>query len=142
MQIMQFMQLNDTNMIKTIFTYFIIIFILDAIVLTLLKQTWNTTIVTVQKETFNPKITYAFFSYILMTFGVYYFVYRHIRKNDWIRDTLVNGFLFGFVLYGVFDMTNLAIFTKYSFSTALIDMIWGSTLMATSTFLTYYLLNK
>lgn len=106
--------------------------------LTLLSNLWGNTIYKVQKEKAVFRKIYAGISYILMTFGIYYFVYRHINKNDWINDTLINGFLFGMVLYGVFDMTNLAIFKNYSLYTGLIDMLWGSILMSITTFLTYY----
>lgn len=124
--------------LKIIITYFFIIFIIDAIMLTLLSNLWGDTIYKVQKEKAVFRKIYAGVSYILMTIGIYYFVYRHINKNDWINDTLINGFLFGLVLYGVFDMTNLAIFKNYPLYTGLIDMLWGSILMSTTTFLTYY----
>jgi uncharacterized membrane protein len=128
------------KLVKIIFTYFIIIFVIDATVLTLLKNIWNEAIFKVQKEKAVFKGIYALMSYILMTFGVYYFVYRYINKSSWVSDTLINGFLFGLVLYGVFDMTNLAIFKNYSLSTGLLDICWGSILMSISTFLTYYLI--
>lgn len=112
--------------------------LLDYIMLSNLKPLWRTTIQKVQKTPFAPNITYALFSYILLIFGVYYFVYRHINKSTWKYDTLVKGFLFGFVLYGVFDFTNLVIFKEYSLKTAIIDMIWGGILMSIVSFNTYY----
>lgn len=126
------------KLVKVIFTYFIVIFAIDATVLSLLSNIWKETIFKVQKEKAVFKRIFALMSYILMTFGVYYFVYRYINKTSWVSDTLINGFLFGLVLYGVFDMTNLAIFKNYSLSTGLLDMVWGSILMSISTFLTYY----
>lgn len=126
------------KIVKIIFIYFLFIFIIDVNMLALLSNLWGQTIFKVQKEKAVFRKIYAGVSYILMTFGVYYFVYRHINKNNWINDTLINGFLFGLVLYGVFDMTNLAIFKNYSLYTGLIDMLWGSILMSITTFLTYY----
>lgn len=126
--------------LKIILTYFLVIFIIDASMLTLLSNLWSDTIFKVQKEKPFFRIRYAIMSYILMTFGVYYFVYKNINKNNWVNDTLINGFLFGLVLYGVFDMTNLAIFKHYSIYTGLIDVLWGSILMSITTFLTYYLI--
>jgi len=115
-----------------------IMLMLDYIVLSTLKPLWKTTIQKVQKTPFIPNITYALFSYVLLIFGLYYFVYKHINKSTWKYDTLVKGFLFGFVLYGVFDFTNLAIFKEYSLKTAMIDMVWGGILMSTVSFITYY----
>jgi uncharacterized membrane protein len=83
---------------------------------------------------------YAFVSYILLVYGLYFFVYKHITKQNWINESIINGFIFGLIVYGVFDMTNLAIFKNYSLFTGLIDMLWGSLLMSITSFLTYYLL--
>jgi uncharacterized membrane protein len=126
--------------IKALAVIFIIILFLDGIVLTSLKPLWNTTVMKVQhhKLVFNMK--YAFISYLLLVYGLYFFVYDNISRKNWINDSLLNGFMFGLIVYGVFDMTNLAIFKDYSLFTGLIDTLWGSILMSTTSFLTYYLL--
>lgn len=126
--------------IKVLALIFIIILFLDGIVLTSLKKMWNTTVMNVQhhKLVFNMK--YAFVSYILLVYGLYFFVYKHITKKNWVNESIINGFIFGLIVYGVFDMTNLAIFKNYSLFTGLIDMLWGSLLMSITSFLTYYLL--
>jgi len=123
---------------KPIILISFIMLTLDYIVLSNLKPLWKTTVQKVQKTPFIPNLTYAFFSYILLIFGLYYFVYRYINKSTWKYDTLIKGFLFGFVLYGVFDFTNLAIFKEYSLKTAMIDMIWGGVLMSMVSFVSYY----
>jgi uncharacterized membrane protein len=128
------------KLIKTIFVISLLILSLDGIVLTSLSGLWKKTIESVQHKPFKAKMHYAIGSYILMIFGLYYFVYKHINQNSWIFDTLIKGFLFGFTLYGVFDFTNLAIFSDYALHTAIIDMFWGGTLMGITSFLSYYLL--
>jgi len=47
-----------------------------------------------------------------------------------VRDdpTFIRGMVYGAVVYGVFDLTNLAIFKAYSWRTALIDTLWGAVL--------------
>lgn len=128
------------KLFKTIFVISVLILTFDGIVLSALGKLWKKTIEDVQHKIFKAKINYALCSYVLMIFGVYYFVYKHINKNSWIYDTLVKGFLFGFTLYGVFDFTNLAIFTDYALQTAIIDMVWGGTLMSITSFLSYCVL--
>ena len=130
------------KLIKPIFVISVLILALDSIVLSALSGLWKKTIEKIQHKTFNVKLHYAICSYILMIFGLYYFVYKHINPNTWVYDSLFKGFLFGFTLYGVFDFTNLAIFTDYALYTAVIDMFWGGTLMGITGFLTYYLLEK
>ena len=128
------------KLLKTIFIMALLILTIDGIVLSALSGLWKKTIEKVQHKAFVPKMHYAIGSYILMIVGLYFFVYKHINRNRWVSDSLVNGFLFGFVLYGVFDFTNLAIFTDYALTTALIDMFWGGTLMSITSFISYYLL--
>jgi len=130
----------DTNILKIITVMSFLILTIDGIVLSLLSKLWKKTIENVQHKTFIPKIRYAIGSYVLIIFGQYYFVYKQIRRNHWIYDSIFNGFLFGFVLYGVFDFTNLAIFSDYSLTTAVIDMMWGGILLSFTSFIGYYIL--
>ena len=118
----------------------LLIIIIDGIVLSMLKKIWKKTIEDVQHKPFIPKLHYAVGSYFLIIFGQYYFVYKQINRKNWIYDSIINGFLFGFVLYGVFDFTNLAIFSDYSLNTAIIDMIWGGILLSFTSFIGYYIL--
>lgn len=129
------------DLVKTIFVIAILILVIDVFMLSTLSNIWKKTIENVQGKTFKVKIHYAIASYILLIFGQYYFVYKNIPHSDWFNYALLNGFLFGFVTYGVFDFTNLAIFTDYSLSTAIIDMIWGGMLMAIVSVLSYYILH-
>lgn len=127
------------TVVKPIILISLFMLFLDYIVLTNLKPLWRTTVQKVQKTPFIININYALFSYALLIFGLYYFVYRYINKSTWKYDTIVKGFLFGFVVYGVFDFTNLAIFKEYSIKTAIIDMFWGGILMSIVSFNSYYL---
>jgi uncharacterized membrane protein len=130
------------QVIKTILVISILIIVIDAVVLSALSKLWKQTIEKIQHKTFSPKLHYVIGSYILMIFGLYYFVYARINPNKWIYDSLTKGFLFGLVLYGVFDFINLAIFSDYLLTTAIIDIIWGSTLISITSFISYYLLEK
>ena len=56
--------------------------------------------------------------YILLTFGIYYFGIR--EKN------FVNAILFGLVVYGVYNMTNLATIQKFGLKESIIDTMWGA----------------
>lgn len=128
------------NILKTITVMSFLILTIDGIVLSMLSKLWKKTIERVQHKPFIFNMYYAIGSYILIIFGQYHFVFKHIRRTHWIYDSIFNGFLFGFVLYGVFDFTNLAIFSDYSLNTAMIDMLWGGILLSFTTFLGYYIL--
>ncbi len=65
--------------------------------------------------------------YIVFLFGLTYFVtYAHF--NDGVRTILVQGFLFGLVTYGAYDLTNHATLREWPLAVTLIDMLWGACL--------------
>lgn len=77
----------------------------------------------------NVRLVYAIFSYIILAFGFLYFVFPLVKlaKTDGdLFAAIKPGVLWGFVVYGVFDMTNLAVFYKYSLYIACLDILWGS----------------
>ena len=49
----------------------------------------------------------------------------------------IDAFFLGILIYGVFDLTNKAVFTNYKWPIAVQDMIWGGILFYTTTFLFY-----
>jgi len=97
---------------------------------------WKKNVETVQKSPMEVRKLYALLSYVLIIFGIYYFVQLHIDKENYIKDSVIKGFIYGFILYGVFDLTNLAIFKEFDLKTSIIDMIWGGTLTAGALVLT------
>jgi uncharacterized membrane protein len=46
--------------------------------------------------------------------------------------------LFGFSVYGVYDMTTLAVFKKWDIKLAIIDMVWGGFLFAFSKYMSSF----
>ena len=56
------------------------------------------------------------------------FTYFYFGKNLTVKEM----FVFGFCIYAVFDFTNLAIFRGYRFNLALVVMIWGGILFAST----------
>ena len=87
----------------------------------------------IQKMPLELNIYGALLSYACVIGILYYFIISQ-------RKPVFDAFLLGIFLYGTFDMTNLAIFKKYAWSTAIIDTLWGGTLFAFTTWATYALL--
>ena len=68
----------------------------------------------------------AFFSYFLMIVGLNVFVLPNLdMKNITIKDCLKYGFLFGVVVYGVYDLTAGAVLKNWDMKLGLIDILWG-----------------
>ena len=84
----------------------------------------------IQKTPLELNIYGALLSYVCVIGVLYYFIIAQ-------RKPVFDAFLLGILLYGTFDMTNLAIFKKYAWSTAIVDTLWGGILFAVTTWATY-----
>ena len=67
--------------------------------------------------------------YLLIYLATIVFAVR-IGTKQTILKTLGLGFLLGFCLYGVYDMTSLALFKYWTWPVAIVDCIWGGVLVA------------
>lgn len=74
----------------------------------------------------------AILAYLILIFAYKYFI---IDKKMSPLDALI----LGLVIYGIFDMTNIAIFEDYDWKIALIDMLWGGILLYIITKIYYFL---
>jgi uncharacterized membrane protein len=78
-------------------------------------------------------------AYSTMTTLMLFFV----PKVDTQLETVLWAALMGFLVYGVFDGTNLFLFSKYSLRVGFVDMLWGGmlygivALIVSSIFVTY-----
>jgi uncharacterized membrane protein len=61
-------------------------------------------------------------SWIILVFGIVFFVFNLATNN---LEFFLYGAVLGFVIYGVYDTTNLATLKNYPKSFALIDTLWG-----------------
>ena len=73
----------------------------------------------------SPKIMFAVIAYIIMAMSWY------LIKGDISKAAMV-----GFVVYGVYAFTLLAVLPGYTLSTALIELIWGTLLFAHACYFT------
>lgn len=89
-------------------------------------------------EEMKPKIIPAILAFVVLAFGIYYFIIDKVRDNNIIMDSAKLAIPFGFVIYAVYDFTNLATLNKYSVKTAIIDIMWGSFLAFLVTVATKY----
>jgi len=107
-----------------------ILLALDFIYLNMTKSTFETQVVKIQRVVMKVKIIPAALCYLLLVIGLNYFILRTHRP-------VLEAFLLGFIIYGVFDTTNLAIFKKYDWKVALMDALWGGILFALTTSIIY-----
>ena len=129
--------------IKTYVVLLIFTLIIDLTVINIFfRKNWEKTIKNIQKDKMKINVKYALITYFLIPLGLLLFVYPKIDNKSWVKSSLLYGFLFGIVTYGIFDFTNLGLFNDYPLNIALIDTVWGGILCAIVSLLTYSILNK
>ena len=65
----------------------------------------------------------ALFTWILLTIGILIFV-KQLSTN--FLEALFYGGLMGFIIYGVYDLTNLSTIKEWSLELTAIDILWGT----------------
>ena len=104
---------------------------LDSIYLQIVQNAYYNQLLQIQGSPLSIKLIPAILCYVLLVFGLNYFI---ISK----KRSVVDAFLLGLVIYGVYDTTTYALITKWSPYLALTDAIWGGILMAITTYITYH----
>ncbi len=101
--------------------------ILDLLWITLfMGSRYKKMIKAIQGSSMTTNMFYAFIAYTLMVIGLNHFVLPRIDvKNVTIKDCLSSGFMFGLVVYGVYDFTIGALVKKWDMQLGVIDVLWG-----------------
>ena len=110
----------------------IIFVVLDFFYLKLMKGYFEQQVQSVQNTPLKMNFLGAIICYIFLIFGLNYFIIKP-------RRSVQDAFLFGLVIYGVFETTNLALFSKWSWLTVIMDTLWGGILFALTTYIVSYL---
>ena len=72
----------------------------------------------------------ALLCYIFLILGLNYFI---LQKRRSVQD----AFLLGLVIYAVYELTNKALLSKWSYLTVILDTLWGGILFALTTKIVY-----
>lgn len=91
------------------------------------------------KDNFNT--TAALIFYLFFVGGMLFFVInRAVELSSW-QYALFAGAFFGFISYSTYDMTNLATVKDWPVLITVIDIVWGTFLCATTSFISYLVIN-
>lgn len=101
----------------------VVFVIIDGIFLSMMKPYFENQVKLVQGSALKVNITSTLLCYVFLIFGIYYFI---IQPNKSVQD----AFLFGIVIYAVYETTSRALLTKWKWSTVIIDTLWGGILFA------------
>ncbi len=99
----------------------------DAAWLSYIAPEFRAMIAGIQGSPMAARLVPAAICYVVMIFGLWYFVIR-VASDPVAAAT--QGAALGATVYGVYEMTNLAIIKGWSPRLALMDWIWGTLLFA------------
>ena len=110
----------------------ITLLILDGIYIYLTKKLFSDQITNIQRVFMQLKPLGAIICYALLVAGINYFI---IQRNR----SVLEAFFLGIVIYGVYDSTNYATLKKWTPELSVLDTLWGGSLFALTTYITYKL---
>ncbi len=90
----------------------------------------------------NVNWTAAIIFYLIFIVGLVLFVITPaLDKNSW-QQALLLGALFGLITYATYDLTNLATISNWPILVTFVDLLWGTTLAASVSVITYFIATK
>ena len=104
----------------------IVMISLDFVYLNVMKGYFMNQVKMVQGTPLKVNYLGAAICYIFLITGINYFIIKP-------RKSVTDAFLFGLVIYGVYETTNYALFSNWSIISVIIDTLWGGLLFASTT---------
>ena len=80
----------------------------------------------------------AIIVWFLLVLGIYIFVLPRIEHLFWFY-AFGYGALYGFIVYGIYNLTNYAMFTDWPFIVVMADVSWGVVINGIVTCILWYL---
>jgi uncharacterized membrane protein len=121
------------EIVKKLFLIGILFLIVDFTYLQIVSSSYATMIKDIQNTSMIIRLLPVVLCYTVMVAALFYFI---IQK----KESLTSAFILGFVIYAVFNTTNLALLSKWRWSNSILDSIWGGILFVIVTKL-YYMIN-
>lgn len=115
---------------KQILIIAFILLILDSIYLSIFKNYYNNLVKKIQKKKIILNKLSAFLCYCILIFGLNYFIINENKTPEY-------AFIYGLVIYSIFELTNKAIFKNWEWFAVILDSIWGGLLHYLTTYIYY-----
>ena len=110
----------------------ILILVFDFIWLIVNRNMYNTLVTDIQGSNIKLNFTGGLIAYTCIIISFFMFAFPLVRyeyeknkKQSLFLLSLKYGGILGLVIYGIFNGTNIAIFTNYNYTIGLKDTLWG-----------------
>ncbi len=90
----------------------------------------------------NPNLLAALLFYLIFAAGLVVFVIQPALDKKLWTQALFAGAFFGLVTYATYDLTNLATVKNWPVIITVVDLLWGATLTALTSVLTFFIATK
>lgn len=108
----------------------ILILVIDCSYLYGIRNIFSKQIMDVQNSPLQMDFLAAVLCYVLIVFGLYYFIIRE-------KKSVFEAFMLGIIIYGIYELTTKAIITNWRWQTVLLDSVWGGILFGIVTAIFY-----
>jgi uncharacterized membrane protein len=113
----------------------VIMIVLDGLFLRTLQPVFEQTVQRIQGSPLQLNLRGVIPCYIFLVLVLNYFIiYPH--------KSPLEAFLLGICINGIYETTNYSIFKNWPLYTVIIDILWGGTLFALVTWITYAIAHK
>lgn len=109
-----------------------VLLVVDSVYLYLARNIFSAQVGIVQNGQLSINKIAFVLTYLLMAVLFYLLVVDSCALSTHIRSRYLYAFLMGLFVYGVFELTNKALFVNWKWSTVFIDTIWGGLLFLIS----------
>ena len=130
------MNINKKDIITIIVSAVVLVGV-DFFYLSSTSKFFNNIVKNIQGKEIQFKMLGAVICYVFLVLGLNYFVL--LDKKLGKKEKIFKAFMLGLIVYGVFESTNLAIFTNWTLDALLLDTLWGSILFSITTYITIIL---
>jgi uncharacterized membrane protein len=90
----------------------------------------------------NIKYNYLYFLpsiWLIMAISIYFLVYKN---NNSVNDIIIKSFILALSIFYTYNLTNYLIFNNWTMKMAIIDTLWGISLIVGSSILFHYIKNN
>lgn len=119
----------------------ILIIIMDAIWFKFTLPSYKKVIENIQNIPFQLNLIPGIISYLFLAFGLAYFVIPRLNTGS-LSEAFWYGGMYGLIVYGVFNLTNMTLFQNWNLSITFIDLLWGTFNATLVSYLSYQIIKR
>lgn len=119
-----------TNTLYDLALISVVFVLIDGVFLYANSDMFIKQVIAVQRTELQLKPVGAVACYVFLIFGLYYFIVKD-------RRSIQDAFLFGLVIYAVYETTTYALLKNWKLRTVVQDTLWGGVLFAATTWVVY-----